>query len=291
MAGLGRRFVDEGYRAAKPLIPVSGKPMAVQAAQALPLAAHYVFVLRADMSGARAISDELEFLWPRAIVKTVPGVTEGQACTALIGLGALEYALGESPGPVTFGACDHGALYDMAAFQRLVDDPDVDVIVWGMRGQAEAVRRPHMFSWIQADNGRIDAVSVKTPLESPACDPVVSGTFTFRRADDFRHSVKRMIERNGRVNGEFYIDSCINDAVELGLNCRLFEIDSHLCWGTPNDLRVFEYWQSCFHKWPGHPYRLENDRRIPVEALGNLGETYRAVTPEPPRPLCLQTEK
>ena len=51
-----------------------------------------------------------------------------------------------------------------------------------------------------------------------------------------------------------------------GLRCRLFEVDSYLSWGTPDDLRTFEYWQSCFHKWLSHPYRLERDSRIPAEA-------------------------
>ncbi len=281
MGGLGQRFVSEGYRTAKPMIPVSGRPMVVQAVRALPPAKHHVFVLRADMPGSRAISGELGRLYPNSIIKTIPHVTEGQACTALIGLDALEQALGKAPGPITFGACDHGALYDVAAFQRLADDQDVDVIVWGVRGHANAARHPHMFGWIKTDNERIDTISVKTPLKSPDSDPIVSGTFTFRRADDFRRSVERMIERNGRVNGEFHIDSCVNDAIALGLNCRMFELDSYMCWGTPNDLRTFEYWQSCFHKWPGHPYRLENDRRIPAKALEKLIETYRAVMPKP----------
>lgn len=284
MAGLGRRFAEEGYRQAKPLIPVSGRPMAVQAARALPPAERCVFVLRASMPGARTLAAELERLWPRAATEMLPTVTEGQACTALRGLDALERAFGKAPGPVTFTACDHGALYDRAALQRLAGDPETDMIVWGVRGHAEAIRQPHMFGWIQVDNGRVDAVSVKSPLKSPASDPVVCGTFTFRRADDFRRCVKRMIARNGRVNGEFHIDSCINDAAALGLQCRLFEIDSYMCWGTPNDLRTFEYWQSCFHKWPSHSYRLENDRKIPAAALPNLVEAYRAAAPAPPRP-------
>ena len=282
LAGLGRRFAEEGCRQAKPLIPVSGRPMAVQAVQSLPPAEHRIFVLRADMPGVREIAGEIARLWPRAVVETVPAATEGQACTAMFGLDALERTLGEAPGPITLASGDHGALYDSAALQRLADDPQTDVIVWCARGHAEAVRRPRMFSWIQTDNGRVNAVSVKSPLQSPASDPVVCGTFTFRRADDFRRCVKRMIARNGRINGEFYIESCINDAVKLGLQCRLFEIDSYLSWGTPDELRTFEYWQSCFHKWPGHPYRIENDGAIPAAAVENLIETCRAEVPAPP---------
>ena len=280
MAGFGRRFVDAGYSLAKPMISVSGKPMVVQAMQALPPAERYVFVLRKDMPGTRTIADELRRLYPQAIVEMLSQATEGQACTALLGLDALERTAGGSaPGPLTFGACDYGALYDGATFQQWVDDAEIDVIVWGVRGHANALRHPHMFGWIKAENGWIDSISVKTPLDSPASDPIVAGAFTFRRADDLRRCVERLIERNDRVNGEFYLDSCINHAVELGLRCRLFELDSYLSWGTPDDLRTFEYWQSCFHKWPGHPYRLENDRKVPAEAVEELAERYGAVTP------------
>ena len=90
-----------------------------------------------------------------------------------------------------------------------------------------------------------------------------------------------MLEHDDRVGGEFYIDSCINHALALGLYCRLFEVDSYLSWGTPDDLMTFEYWQSCFHKWPSHPYRLEHDSRIPAEAVAALTQAYRVVTPGP----------
>ncbi len=165
---------------------------------------------------------------------------------------------------------------------KLIHDPEIDVIVWGVRGHANAVRHPHMYGWINAQNGRIINVSVKTPLKSPNSDPIVLGTFTFRSADNFRLAVDHLIARNGRINGEFYLDSCINDAIELGLNCALFEVDSFISWGTPNDLKTFEYWQSCFHKWPGHRYRMEEDGRIPAEALDELNRRYQATVPELP---------
>ena len=285
MAGMGQRFANAGYTITKPLIPVSGKPMVAQATNDLPATQHHVFVLRSDMPGHTEIALQLQHLYPGAIIETLSGVTEGQACSALAGLDAVENVLGTAPGPVTFGACDNGELYDAAAFTHLTANPDVDVIVWGARGWANAVRQPQMFGWIDADEqGLIRSISVKTPLASPGTDPIVLGTFTFRRAEDFRRIVARLMERDGRVNGEFYIDSCINDAIELGLKCHLFEVDNLLSWGTPNDLRTFEYWQSCFHKWAGHPYRLEHDGRVAVDALPELNQRYRELLPAVPSP-------
>ena len=81
-----------------------------------------------------------------------------------------------------------------------------------------------MFGWIDSSEGKILSVSVKTPLENPEHDPIVLGTFIFRRADDFRRSLDRLIAREEKVNGEYYIDSLINDAIEIGLNCQLLRL-------------------------------------------------------------------
>jgi NDP-sugar pyrophosphorylase family protein len=280
MAGLGQRYADEGFALTKPLIPVSGLPMVAQATHDLPSAEHKVFVLRADMAGYMDVANQLSARYPKAIIKTIDHVTDGQACTALIGLDVLESEIGKSCSPITIGACDNGALYDVEFFDKLVNDTSVDIVVWGVRGHPNAIRNPKMFGWIDAVDGQVRSVSVKKSLDKPASDPIVLGTFTFRRAEDFRRALDRLLARDGRVNGEFYIDSLINDAIALGLRCHLFEVNSYLCWGTPNDLRTFEYWQSCFHKWKGHPYSLEKDQRIPAKELKNLRFRYAPIKPE-----------
>lgn len=271
MAGMGQRFSREGYVQTKPLIPVSGRPMVLQAARDLPCARQHAFVLRTDMPGRDEIGKALLEAFPGAVLKDVPSVTEGQACSAELGLLALADRAGEVREPITFGACDNGALYDRAAFEQLMLRADVDVVVWVARGHANAVRHPRMFGWVDADEaGLIRRVSVKQPLAQPASDPIVIGTFTFKRQDHFEVSLKRLIEQNDRINGEFYLDSTVNHALALGLRCHVFEVDHFFSWGTPNDLRTFEYWQSCFDKWPSHPYSLELDQRVPAESVQPL---------------------
>lgn len=282
MAGLGQRFINEGYSLPKPLIPVSGKPMVAQASHDLPPARRRAFALRKNMPGYEAANTELSRRYRHSVITTVDRVTEGQACTAIIALDALEKKFGATTEPITIGSCDSGALYDLAAYRKLISRADTDVIVWGIRGYANAIRHPAMHSWISSCGDVIRSVSVKAPLDNPESDPVVLGTFTFRRSNDFRRTVRRMVERNGTTNGEFYIDACINDAIDMGLNCRLFEVDSYLCWGTPDDLRTFEYWQSCFHKWSGHPYRLELDERVEKSQASELMLKYQKTYPAPP---------
>ncbi len=279
MAGLGARFAAAGYAIPKPLIAVSGAPMAAQAVGDLPRADERVFVLRRDLSGFDDIARALGERYPEARVVALDGPTDGQARTCLMALDGIDPDL-----PLTIGACDNGMLYDGAAFEALLAEPTNDILVWAARGHPGAARRPEMYGWIEADGGHIRRISVKRPLVRPERDPIVIGAFTFKRAGDFAAAAERLIARDGRVNGEFYVDSAINDAIELGLGCRLFEVDHYLCWGTPDDLGCFEYWQSCFHKWAAHGYRLERDARVPADRVASLERRYAATLPPPPGP-------
>jgi NDP-sugar pyrophosphorylase family protein len=259
MVGLGSRFQKEGYRTPKPLIKVSGKPMAVQAVNDLPQAESQVFVLRKDLQGLELLKKALSELSEAPKFSVLDRLTDGQATTCVEGAKGLD-----PEKPVTIGACDNGMLYDPKLFDSLIMEDSVDIIVWGARGYPGAIRSPEMYGWIEADaeTGNISSVSVKIPLAAPHRDPIIVGAFTFKRLGDFFDSVERMKGREAKVNGEYYVDMAINDAIALGLKCKLFEIDKYICWGTPNDLKTFEYWQSCFHRWSSHPYQLDADKNI-----------------------------
>ncbi|OSM02283.1 NTP transferase domain-containing protein [Magnetofaba australis] len=282
MAGLGSRFAEAGYATPKPLIAVNGKPMAVQATEDLPDAPQRVFIHRADMPGLAQVEQALRDAFGAVKHVRLAGPTDGQARTCMYGVSEVDWEQ-----PLTIGACDNGALYDHAALQTLLDDPAIDIIVWGMRGHPGARLNPQMYGWIGADEaGNVSRVAVKQPLEDPASDPIIVGTFTFKKAQRFVDAAEHMFAlfRDKRVNGEYYVDMLINDAVEMGLRVKLFEVDHYLCWGTPGDLQSFEYWQGCFHKWPGHPYQLERDGRIAPSAVQELAQRFAATAPQIPAP-------
>jgi dTDP-glucose pyrophosphorylase len=277
MAGLGQRFVDEGYMLTKPLISVSGKPMFFQAVDSLPDFTDHVFVLREDMPGYKITKKEILKKFPNSIISTVPNVTDGQASSALIGLNEIEKSIsGELETPVTFGACDFGAVYNQKILKELNSSNTADIIVWAIKGYPNASKNPTAYGWLECNNGYISNVSVKKPLSSPSSDPIILGAFTFKHSHIFKESVQQLKKNKNSINNEFYIDSCINEAIKLGYKCRIFEVESYLCWGTPNDLKIFNYWQSCFHKWMGHPYNLQNDIFIENTDITSIQLDYSA---------------
>jgi NDP-sugar pyrophosphorylase family protein len=278
MAGLGSRFAKEGYTLPKPLIHVSGRPMVLQAVNDLPVPSSYIFVTRADLMDLDVICEKLRTSFLDMSTVVLNGPTEGQAITCLMGLEDVDLSL-----QLTIGACDNGMLYDAGALEGLMRDSDIDLIVWIVRGHPDGIARPEMFGWVGVDDaGNINALSVKSPLNDPRTDPMIVGTFSFKQASQFKALTKSLIAKNSRINGEFYVDSLIAEAMEAGLKCKIFEIDAYIGWGTPNDIKIFEYWQSCFHKWASHPYALEKDSRIPPSKLGELASHYQKSIP--PRP-------
>jgi dTDP-glucose pyrophosphorylase len=251
MAGIGSRFEEAGYSKPKPLIEVSGVPMAERALRNLPRTDEQIFVLRKDTQYKKQLVDALSISSLNPKFVTIDSSTDGQASTCIEGIKSANRET-----CVTISACDHGILYDGAYLESLLHDASVDVIVWGAVGYPGAIHSPDMYGWVEWNecSGKISSISVKTPLKDPRTDPIVVGTFTFKTISDFTIAVSRMKSRGALINGEYYVDTAINDAIALGLNCVLFLVDYYLCWGTPNDLNTYQYWEECFENWEHHPY-------------------------------------
>lgn len=271
LAGKGSRFSKEGFTDPKPLISVSGKPMIIQAADYLPKADRTIFICLEEHLEKYPLENALKNDFPDSKIVSLDKTTEGQACTCEIGLND------ENPdSAVLIAACDNGMLYDTQKYKALLNDSSVDAIAWSFRNHPSSHLNPEMYGWIKTDeNDVVTGVSVKRAIsDTPNTDHAVVGTFYFRKISYFLEALSRMYEKDERVNGEFYVDSCLNELVEMNLNVKVFEIDHYIGWGTPNDYKTFKYWQSFFHKVAWHPYRLEKDITVNRDALDALKREY-----------------
>ncbi len=234
MAGRGARFAGE---TPKPLREVQGSAMFQAALAHLPAAGRPVLVVR------DAFAPAVRQLASTATLVSLAGVTAGQAITCRHGATALDPAQ-----PVLVSNCDHGLVFDPAAWQALrATGPDC--IVVGQRGYPGAERTPRAFAYIAtADDGvRVTGVSVKQPLSpTPRNDLLLVGTFWFRTAGLMTALIDELEAHDLRVNGEFYLDSVVGLAVARGLDVRAFAADGYLCWGTPEALSEAQYWHAFF---------------------------------------------
>ena len=234
MAGLGQRFVDGGHVTPKPLVKVGGDAMFVRAAESLPNADYWIFICRAEHIHEFGIDEEINRRFPNADVLSVDYLTEGQACTCLL---AKELLLENDQ--LTIGTCDNGMAYDRVAVDELIGGSDA--LIWTFRNNPAVLQDPKMYGWVKVDEeGRALEVSCKEPISTdPLKDHAIIGSFTFKRASTFFSGVNSMIQKNRRINNEFYMDVALDECIRLGHIVLPHQVDSYTCWGTPQDVEKY----------------------------------------------------
>jgi len=276
LAGRGSRFAKVGYKDPKPLIDVSGKPMIIQAANYLPQSANNIFVCLGEHLDTYPLKEEIKKVYTDANIVRIDEVTEGQAITCSLGLKDAD-----ENASLLIAATDNGMLYDKAKYQALLDDQRIDAIVWTFRHHQSSKNNPPMYGWVKTYDDYAEGVSVKKAIsDDPFNDHAIVGTFYFRKVKYFNEALARLIEKDVRVNGEFYVDSMVDELINLGLTVKIFEIDDYICWGIPDDYETFIYWQSFFHKVSWHPYTLEKDPTVNPKKLQELDSQFRAFKQE-----------
>lgn len=242
MAGAGSRFKKEGYKVPKPLIMVNQKPMVVEATRHLPKGQKYIYICRKEHLIEDRIDDKIKQHFPNSKFIQIEYLTEGQAATCLLAKNQIN-----NNEELIIGACDNGMIWNQEKF--LKEKTNADCLIWTFRNNVTVINKPEAYGWVEINKlNEAENVSVKVPISSnPINDHAVVGTFWFKKGKYFVDAAEKMIRKDRRVNNEFYVDECINELIEEGLKVKVFEIDKYICWGTPNDLRTYEYWQN-FHK-------------------------------------------
>lgn len=263
MAGLGNRFKKEKYKIIKPLIPVMGKPMCLMSMQSLPKSNKNLFVLRSKIKNNSNVINKIKN--ENSFFKIIDKKTNGQAITVKIGLEYIKKNKKISfSSPYTVGTCDSAILYDKTIYNKLVKNKNTDVIIWVKSKYPYAFKNPKMYSWIKYKNNKIIKTSIKKPFNkvNKKNDLVITGIFTFKNINHAIDSINQLILRNKKINGEYYMDSCIDIFLSSGLKCKIIDVESYISWGTPTELKIFNYWFSCFKIWKSHPYSLSKRKNF-----------------------------
>ena len=234
MAGNGSRFAKAGYKDPKPFIPVFGRPMISWVVQNLGVDAHYIFVIRKEFEESYAASSYLKSLSPNCSIVTIDSVTEGAACTVLLG---SELINNENPLVIInsdqFIEFKEGNTAASFLFDFLYNP--AEQAHSGKISTFDGNRHPK-WSYAKTDErGIVTEVREKDPFS----DHATTGLYMWRHGSDFVTYTKQMIQKNIRVNNEFYVVPVFNEAIADG---RVFAIaDCERMWGigVPEDLDVF----------------------------------------------------
>lgn len=225
MAGAGSRFQQAGYTFPKPLIDVNGKPMIQVVVENLNIDANFIFVVQKEHREKYNLDTLLNLITPNCKIVEVDGLTEGAACTALL---AKEYI--NNSNPLFFANSDQFVEWDSTEFMYKMNETDSDGGIVSFR----ATHPKWSFAKIN-DHGIVTEVAEKNPIS----DIATVGYYYWKHGSDFVSYAENMIEKNIRVNNEFYVCPVFNQAIQDGKVIRTFDINKMWGLGTPEDLKYF----------------------------------------------------
>jgi HAD superfamily hydrolase (TIGR01509 family) len=225
MAGAGSRFEKAGYTFPKPLIDVRGKPMIQGVVDNLNVDAKYIFIVQQSHFKKYNLKETLSNFCPNNEIIQIDGITEGAACTTLL---AKQYI--DKDEPLIIANSDQFVEWDSDEFIYSCSASDLDANILTFNSTHP--------KWSYAklnDLGFVTEVAEKKPIS----DLATVGIYYWRKGSDYVKYAEQMIDKNIRVNSEFYVCPVFNEAIQDNKKVRTYNIDKMWGLGTPEDLEHF----------------------------------------------------
>ena len=212
MAGRGSRFANAGYALPKPLIEIDGKPMIKVVIDNLtPQKDHrFIFLCLKDHIEKYDLVNRLQDYSKDCIVIPVSEVTEGAACTVLL---AEEYINNQDQ--LMIANSDQYVDINIDDYLNSIDG--YDGIIMTMKAD------DNKWSYIRiAEDGLVSEVREKQVISNEA----TVGIYNYLKGSDFVSAAHKMIEKDIRVNNEFYVAPVYNEMIEEGKKITYYNIGS-----------------------------------------------------------------
>jgi HAD superfamily hydrolase (TIGR01509 family) len=225
MAGAGSRFEKAGYTFPKPLIDVRGKPMIQWVVDNLNVEAKYIFIVQQSHFKKYNLKETLSNFCPNNEIIQIDGITEGAACTTLL---AKQYI--DKDEPLIIANSDQFVEWDSDEFIYSCSASDLDANILTFN----STHPKWSFAKLN-DLGFVTEVAEKKPIS----DLATAGIYYWRKGSDYVKYAEQMIDKNIRVNSEFYVCPVFNEAIQDNKKVRTYNIDKMWGLGTPEDLEHF----------------------------------------------------
>lgn len=202
MAGNGSRFKNT-YTFPKPLIEVKGKPMIELVVNNLNLdceTAHFIFIVQKEHYDTYDLKNLLSKIAPNCEIIITNGVTEGALCSVLLAENLIN-----SSCPLVIANSDQFVEWNSSEFFYQMENVDCGIATFNSSHPK--------WSYVKLDeNGFVNEVAEKKVISNIA----TVGIYYFAKGSDFVKFSRQMIDKNIRVNGEFYVCPVFNEFVQNG---------------------------------------------------------------------------
>lgn len=230
MAGAGSRFQKEGYKDPKPLIKIHGKPMIEVVINNLkPSCNHkFIFICQEEHVSKYGLQEKLTNWSPGCEIVEISGITDGAARTVLKATNLIN-----NKQPLMIANSDQYIDFNIEEYLKAMKN-ELSGLIMTMTAD------DNKWSYVGLDkNSLVTHVVEKEVISNEA----TVGIYNFAEGQMFVKAANSMINKDLRVNGEFYVAPAYNEMIENGLNIGIYNVgsvgDGMYGLGTPDDLNSF----------------------------------------------------
>ena len=228
-AGKGSRFASAGWKKPKPFIDVNNKSMLERVIGNIsPTQSNIHLLLNKDHIQKNSVTVSALRQFSDTLIE-VTELTEGTACTVLL---AKEHF--DNLSPMMVANSDQLVDFDVDKYVDDCFDRNLDGSILVFRNP----ERNPKWSFARLDS---EGLVVEVAEKKPISDLATVGIYLFSKGCEFATAARDMIDKNDRVNNEFYTCPVYNYMIKKGARIGVYEVlaESMHGIGTPEDLSVY----------------------------------------------------
>jgi dTDP-glucose pyrophosphorylase len=189
----------------------------------------FIFICQKEHVKTYGLADKFKQWAPNSVIIELEGITEGAACTVL-----TAQSLIDSDEPLMIANSDQYVDADIDDYLNKMASDELDGVIMTMKANDP--------KWSFAGMGS-DGLVTRVVEKEVISDEATVGIYNFRKGCDFVAGAKEMIQKDERVNGEFYVAPVYNQLISDGQKIGVFNIGSEgrgmYGLGIPSDLNFF----------------------------------------------------
>lgn len=223
LLGKGQRFQEAGYHSSKPLIMSSGKEMIFWLLDCLVDKDANVFVIyRSELDDER-FPEKIDSRYGKRVnLKSVSYDTEGAAHTLLIALDEMSVDMS-----LPLIVCDADTFYDK---EHIHDIKNVgNCIFYFIDDGIDPI-----YSYLKIVDEKVTSIEEKNKVS----DYASVGTYCFDSGTLAKKYCKKIIKKNLKKKGEYYISSVFQEMIDDGIKVTSRKVRNFNCIGTPSQLQA-----------------------------------------------------
>ena len=282
MSGIGKRFVEAGYRIPKPLIVVDEKPIIEHICNLFPDESKFTFICNSKHLAETNMRQVLQNIKSQSNIVEIQNHKKGPVYAV-----SLVKDLIEDDEEVIVNYCDFGTYWNYQDFLNHTRNRNADAAIPAYKGF-----HPHMlgntnYAFIREKKQWMLEIKEKEPFTNNRMDEYASnGTYYFKKGAYVKKYFQELIDKNINLEGEYYVSLIYNLLVEDGLKVSIYNIQHMLQWGVPQDLEEYKNWSKYFKNiLTKHNKSVPLDKSITLIPLAGRGSRFMKLGYKDPKPL------